>query len=180
MPIRFAIKRIFIGLLLLIIIGLPTFDLLREKWIISRALAHAKSVRLEHYRNAIDNFGNEQIISSSSLAPEDFHSVGDAFPIFLDLGFPLVTSGCLFNPHHRIIIADASGKVTTIQVCFECDHIGISHGDQHYGDIQGTPFIWMRTLRDFFAKEGMPNSPELYRRSHSVEAETNQAPSASN
>jgi hypothetical protein len=170
------IKLALLLILLGVFFGPSTFYLLMDKWAINRAVAHAKSIRLEHYRNAIDNFGTEQIIASKDLAPEDFHRVSDAFPVGLDASFPGLVPMCIFNPHHRIIITDASGNMTAIRVCFECDHTEITHGDQPYGDTHVTPFIWMRTLRKFFADEGMPNSPELYRRAYSQQPETNQAP----
>jgi hypothetical protein len=161
--------------------------LFKEKWIISRAVASAKSIRLEHYR--IDYKADEkeqklvvkeQILAAKDLAPEDFHRINDAFPVGLDIGFPFLELMCLFNPHHRIIMTDASGKVTTVQVCFECDHFSILHGDQKYGDVVRTPFIWMTSLRNFFAEEGMPNSPDLYRPHYSEVPETHQAPATNN
>jgi len=170
-------KWIFLLLFFGFFFGPSNFELWRQKWIISQALAHAKSVRLEHYRGAIESFGAEQIIAAKELAPEDFHRVADAFPIVPDIGCPLLVLGCIFNPHHRIIITDASGNVTTIKVCFECDHISITHGDEKLGNAEITPFIWMYTLRNFFASEGMPNSPDLYGHIHLQYAETNQAPS---
>lgn len=118
-----------------------TFYLLREKWTISYAVAHAKSIRLEHYRNVIDTHGREEIIATKDLAPKDFHLVSNAFPVFLDIGFPGDTWGCLFNPHHRIIITDAAGNITTIRVCFECDHIDTTHGNQPFGNIIDTPYL---------------------------------------
>ena len=176
MIIRSVLKWMFVGFFFLFFITPSTFDLLKEKWVISRALANAKSVRLEHYRNYIDTGGSEAIIAAKNLDPKDFHRVGAAFPFFLDVGFPGLELKCIFNPHHRIVITDASGNVTVIRVCFECDQLEIAKGDQKYGDIEGTPFIWMHTLRRFFAEEGMPNSPEFYRRSYPDVRETNQAP----
>ncbi len=156
---RWALMAFF----LLVFFAPSTFDLLKEKWVISRAVANAKSIRLEHYRNRIDGFDSEQIIASKELSSEDFHKVAATFPVCLDAGLPGSELACIFNPHHRIIITDFSGNVTVIRVCFECDHFDVTHGNQEYGEITRTPFVWMATLRRFFADEGMPNSPELYR-----------------
>ncbi len=162
-------KLLGIGVVLMIVViilAVPaTTRLADEKKQISQALASAKEIRLEHYRTALETGGSEQIIASKNLAPKDFHRVGDAFPLAPDVGLPGLTRGCLFNPHHRLIITDALGKRTVIEVCFECDHVGIRHGyNKEGGEVVGTPFVWMITLRHFFAEEGMPNSPQLYHR----------------
>ncbi len=171
---------IFLLLFVALFIAPFTFELLKEKWEIHQLLVHAKSIRIEQYRSWIDTmaFGGtdkDEVIASKELAPEKFYKVGGAFPIAPDVGIPGIEVGCSFNPHHRIIITDAEGNVTTIRVCFECDHIGISHRDQKYDDIKGTPFVWMWSLRHFFAEEGMPDAPELYRKRPSAES-TNAAP----
>ncbi len=83
-------------------------------------------------------------------------------PIVPDLGFPFLEKGCLFNPHHRIVITDAAGKVTVIRVCFECDHLTIGDEDPYHGQLSGMPLVWSYTLRRFFDAEGMPNSPQIY------------------
>jgi hypothetical protein len=132
-------------------------------------------VRLEHYRNAIENWGVDKVIASKDLPPSKFLGVWAAFPPFLDLGIPGADTACIFNPHHRIIITDVSGNVTTIEVCFECDHISILHGNERYGQTERTPLLWMWTLRRYFSQEGMPNSPGLYRRQWHDQS-TNAAP----
>jgi len=180
---KLRIRSIILWLIFLFLVGAffvpSTFDLLHDKWTINRAVAHARSIRVEHYRSAFESETfREEIIAARDLPPEDFHRVNDAFPVGLDVSFPGLVLMCSFNPHHRIIITDASGKVTTIKVCFECDHTEIDRAGQPDGDIHTTPFIWRRSLRNFFASEGMPNSPDLYRHIHLQYAETNQAPTA--
>jgi hypothetical protein len=64
---------------------------------------------------------------------------------------------CIFNPHHRIIIKDGTGKENVVRVCFMCDQYEVNNGAIH--DI---PSAWLPTIRSFFAKEGMPPSPDDY------------------
>jgi len=147
-PIR-RVLRIFGWCILayLIVTGIlvPTWTVLKTHWAIANALHNAKSVKLIHY-NHHPGFISEKIYDTKELAPEDFHKVADAFPSCPDISllapFGLIT-GCLFDPHHRIVITDASGNVTIIRVCFECDHYQI--GDD--SPTQVTPYIWQYTLR---------------------------------
>ena len=139
-----------------------TLRVLEVRREISREIPEAGSIRIEQYRSSFENgFMGEQIFAVKNLDPKDFHKVLDAFPAGLDVGFPLAETMCVFNPHHRIII-EQGGFVTTIHVCFECDHYDMTFDGAKFGEIKGTPIIWMRSLRRFFADEGMPDSPELY------------------
>jgi hypothetical protein len=52
--------------------------------------------------------------------------------------------------------------VTVINVCFECDHLTIGDENPYRGTLSGMPFVWSYTLRNFFDRQGMPNSPAIY------------------
>jgi len=170
---------LWIGLFLFVAVFIAPFtlELLKEKLKIHQLLTHAESIRVEHFHSwvdmmAIDGSGKEQIITSKTLPRAEFQKVADAFPIGPDIGFPGGMYKCAPNPHHRIIITDASGNVTTISVCFDCDHVEIKRADEKVGDLFRTPFIWMGSLRQLFADEGMAYSPEIYRSpSPAVESE---------
>ncbi len=169
---------VFLILLGVIFIAPFTFKLLRVKWEVHRLLANAKSVQIQHYRSWIDTGGKEQIIASRILAPTEYHKVAEAFPMGPDMGFPGGLWKCAPNPHHRIIITDASGNVTTISVCFECDHVELTQGGEKEGDLFYNPFIWRGSLRQFFADEGMAYSPGIYRNFDPATVSTNTPPTA--
>jgi len=159
-----------------------TLHLLWEKWKIHELVAHARSIRLEQFRSRLETMtingeGKEEIIASKNLTPGEFFRVSGGFPLFVDVGFSGLASGCLFNPHHRILITDEAGNVTTIEVCFECDHVKIESATGKETDYFGTPLIWQWSLRRFFAAEGMADSPGHYRSGPGFES-TNAPPIA--
>ncbi len=162
---RWVVSGVFLALFVLP----PTCGLVVARAKIAYLISHAKSVRAEHYVIArhFDEKSNrlsqeEIVLASKDLPSTDFNRVEDAFPVFFDLGVPGLEKMCLFNPHHRIVITDKSGKVTVIRVCFECDHLTIGDEDPYQGILNGMPFLWSFSLRRFFEQEGMPNSPETY------------------
>jgi hypothetical protein len=117
---------------------------------------------LEKYQNEMDFFGaKEKVLSTRALAPADFHKVGDAFPLGISFNIPGNMKKCIFEPHHRIIIADAAGNVTLVRVCFICDAVALGD-DAHLDLFEYPPDAWKKTLRQFFTDEGMPESIDLY------------------
>jgi hypothetical protein len=136
----------------------PTFNLLEQKWVIDHAIRHAQSIKLIHY-NPYAHFGRPEIIyGTKELDPKDFDKVLEAFPLAIDVGFPVDPTGCLFDPHHRIVITDASGQQTVIRVCFLCDHYQVGA----LGGVSVTPYVWRATLNHFFTEEGLPYQPDRY------------------
>ncbi len=159
---RKIFRFVGLGLLipfLLIFVGIPTFFLVVDKWKVDSVLHTAKSIQLIHYNPYVHRGGTSEIVyATKDLDPKDFYKVSAAFPLFLDFGFPCDFSGCLFEPHHRIVITDETGKQTVIRVCFLCDHYQIGPKST----ISVTPFAWRWALRRLFEDEGMPYQPDRY------------------
>jgi hypothetical protein len=152
----------FLALIVFGFVGIPTWTLLTEKWAIESALKNAKSVELIHYNPYSQMLGSEMIYGTKELDPKDFHKISDAFPLSIDVGFPVDGYTCIFAPHHRIVITDADGKQTVIRVCFICDHCQVGNDESTFI----TPYVWRSSLRQFFIEEGLPFQPDRYQQDY--------------
>jgi len=149
-----------LALALIVFVGIPTWKAVHGWWEIRSALANAKSVELVHFNPYADHFAFTPriVYGMKELKPEDFGKVLAAFPPLPDFGMPSDPYECVFDPHHKIVITDASGHETVIRVCFICDHVQI--GEK--GDIFCTPLLWRPLLHKFFDDEGLPFTPDRY------------------
>jgi hypothetical protein len=141
-------------------VGIPTWRAVSGWWEIRSALSHGKSVKLIHYNPYAGRIGNssEIIYGTKDLSPGDYSKVSGAFLPLPDFGMPSDSYGCLFDPHHKIVITDAAGNETVIRVCFLCDHVQIGEGSKTFC----TPFLWRPLLHKFFNDEGLPYTPDRY------------------
>ncbi len=147
------------GFILFVCLIYPTGVATCEKWQIDTAVRNAKSIEIVHFNPYCRApFQKEIIYGTKILKKEDFHKVSDAFPYCLDISCPLIMTMCSFDPHHRIVITDASGQQKVIQVCFICTHVQV--GEK--GGIIPMPFLWISPLHRFFKEEGLPYQPDRY------------------
>jgi hypothetical protein len=148
----FVSLLIFGGILFAICVVEPTVVGIHERIALGEVIGHAKSVELVHYGPGIGVPEDRVIYSTKTIGSADIRNFLNAIPWSPDLGFWGAQLGCIFDPHHKLIVTDDQGNQTAIRICFECDHIRIGKGP-----IIPTPYAWRGRLRAFFANEGMAN-----------------------
>jgi hypothetical protein len=145
-------------------VGVPSWRAIEGWWNIRSALANAQSVKLVHFNPYAHTHtpDSEMIYGTKDLNSDQFSKVTWSFPPVPDLGLPSDLTKCIFDPHHKIVITDSTGRETVIKVCFLCDHIQIGET----GEIFCTPFLWRPLLHKFFDEEGLPYTPDRYRQDY--------------
>lgn len=143
-PRRWRRIQIWIGILCLVVfVGIPTAQVLGARFQIASALRSASSVRLEEY-------SYPRTLTSRVLTPAEYRQVTDAMPITLKVGIPGVIYRC-FDPHHRVVITDASQREMTLDVCFTCQGFCLTGND-----VLITPSAWRQRLRQLFLRHDIP------------------------
>ena len=109
----------------------------------------ADSVEAIHFNHDLNNVN--LTYATKKLAPSEYRDLRKAFPIRPDYEPSDWVDFCGFDPHHKIVITFRDGKTSVISFCFLCDAWQIDDGP-----VLWTPYAWRQPLRDFFARNGMP------------------------
>jgi|GEM_PF-3048109 len=74
-----------------------------------------------------------------------------------------VSNRCLFDPHHDIQMASASGRKSTAVICFGCDMMQFFTQPATDSSVSYFGTVFDKLLRFYFQWIGMPVKPRQYR-----------------
>ena len=153
-----------LALVVAAIVALGLLAPLFRGWSLRHALltaaADASTIRVVEHSDRFDppfdprKHYKEKIYRSVTLSADDVSRLRKAFPVSLDYSFAIQTL-CGFSSHHRVEFVRRDGRVTILEICFQCGELELDGGEQRI-----LPVGWDSSLQSFIISLGMSPTPK--------------------